>query len=217
MVARIRTIKPEFWTSEKVVELTHSARLLFIGMWNFCDDSGICRDSSKRLKMQVFPGDFVDQNQVEEWLAELVEIGLVDPYEVGGDKYLRIRGWQAHQKIKYPSFRFPLPDGTLPESSGKAGGGLGKCYPPEKRGEERNNRSCAFEEFWALYPRKQAKAPAEKAWRKLKDPEREAAVASLTSWPFPTDKQYQPLPATWLNQRRWEDEKTGRQPEDLIL
>ena len=30
-MARIRTIKPDFWTDEKVVELSAFARLLFIG------------------------------------------------------------------------------------------------------------------------------------------------------------------------------------------
>jgi len=35
LMARIRTIKPEFWTAEQVMELSRDARLLFIGMWNF--------------------------------------------------------------------------------------------------------------------------------------------------------------------------------------
>ena len=30
---RIRTIKPEFWTDEKIIELSLPARLLFIGLW----------------------------------------------------------------------------------------------------------------------------------------------------------------------------------------
>ena len=39
-MARIRSIKPEFWTAEQVMECSPMARLLFIGMWNFCDDGG---------------------------------------------------------------------------------------------------------------------------------------------------------------------------------
>jgi hypothetical protein len=39
-MARIRTIRPEFWTSEQVTECSMPARLLFIGLWNFCDDGG---------------------------------------------------------------------------------------------------------------------------------------------------------------------------------
>ena len=48
-MARIRTVKPEFWTSEQVAECTPIARLAFIGIWNFCDDNGIHPASIKRL------------------------------------------------------------------------------------------------------------------------------------------------------------------------
>ena len=37
---RIRTIKPEFWTDEKVGECSIPARLLFIATWNIADDRG---------------------------------------------------------------------------------------------------------------------------------------------------------------------------------
>ena len=60
VMARIRTIKPEFWTDEKIVELSAFARLLFIGLWNFADDAGRMEFSAKRLKMQIFPADDVD-------------------------------------------------------------------------------------------------------------------------------------------------------------
>lgn len=53
-MARIRTVKPEFWTDEKVVECSISARLLFIGLFNFADDKGCLERSPKRIKMQVF-------------------------------------------------------------------------------------------------------------------------------------------------------------------
>ena len=48
-MARIRTIKPEFWTDEKVVTLPFEARLLFIGMWNFCDDEGYRGSSGQHV------------------------------------------------------------------------------------------------------------------------------------------------------------------------
>ena len=39
-MARIRTIKPEFWASEQVMDCKPVTRLLFIGLWNFVDDFG---------------------------------------------------------------------------------------------------------------------------------------------------------------------------------
>lgn len=95
-MARIRTIKPEYWIDEKVVELGPWARLLFIGLWNFADDQGYIDDKPKRIKMQVFPGDNLD---VAELLAELVEIGLLDRYDSPVGPVLHVRNWGKHQRI----------------------------------------------------------------------------------------------------------------------
>jgi len=56
-MARIRSIKPQFWTSEQIADCSPNARLLFIGLWNFCDDYGVHPASPARLKMEVFPND----------------------------------------------------------------------------------------------------------------------------------------------------------------
>ncbi|WDZ87212.1 hypothetical protein [Micromonospora cathayae] len=74
-MARIRSIKPEFWVDEKIVELSPWARLLFIGIWNFVDDQGYIDEKPVRLKMQIFPGDNVD---IKHLLSELVTIDLLD-------------------------------------------------------------------------------------------------------------------------------------------
>ncbi len=69
-----------------------------------------------------------------------------------------------------------------------------------------------FEDFYKLYPRKQKRADAEKAWRKLAPDEalRATMTASLAlhcqSEGWRKDQgQFIPLPASWLNSRRWED------------
>lgn len=64
-----------------------------------------------------------------------------------------------------------------------------------------------FAQWYAGYPRKEAKPHAEKAWRKLNAADRTAALEALDTWPFPADKKFTPLPASWLNARRWEDER----------
>src|SRR4030065_361605 len=58
-VARIRTIKPEFWTDDKVVQVSFPARLLFIGLWNFADDSGNLENSPVQIKMRILPAHSV--------------------------------------------------------------------------------------------------------------------------------------------------------------
>ena len=97
---RIRTIKPEFWTDEKLTECSLVARLLFIGMLNFADDNGNLVYSVKRLKMQIFPADNVD---VGPLLAELIAQDVITEYSVSGEKLLHIKGFLKHQVINRPS------------------------------------------------------------------------------------------------------------------
>ncbi len=73
----IRTIKPEFWTNEHILECSPSARLLFIGLWNFCNNLGVHPANPRKLKAEVFPGDEVSFAQIQVWMDELIEQGLV--------------------------------------------------------------------------------------------------------------------------------------------
>jgi hypothetical protein len=113
-MARIRTIKPEFFTSEQIAECSANARLVFVGMWCFCDDSGVHPASAARLKMEVMPADPISKDQVQALINELLEIGLLDQYQVDNSIYWRVTGWEKHQRIDQPSFKYPLADGKIP-------------------------------------------------------------------------------------------------------
>jgi len=82
-------------------------------------------------------------------------------------------------------------------------------------------QSELFERFWHTYPRHDAKAPARKAWMRLKP---DIQLCRTMAAALEQQKQsegwqrdngrYIPMPATWLNQRRWEDEApTQERPE----
>jgi hypothetical protein len=70
-----------------------------------------------------------------------------------------------------------------------------------------------FDDFWRLYPRKHARKKALEAWRNIKADELPAIMAGLKvaiyteQWEKDNGK-WIPLPTTWLNGRRWEDEVT---------
>jgi hypothetical protein len=100
-MARIRTIKPEFWTNERIMECSMNARLMFIGMWNFADDLGRLPLSAKTIKAQIFPSDEISSQTILGMITELSANGLVLKYEVEGREYLQIVGWQ-HQRIDKP-------------------------------------------------------------------------------------------------------------------
>jgi|TARA_R110002110_G_scaffold250425_1_gene466534 monoamine oxidase len=66
-----------------------------------------------------------------------------------------------------------------------------------------------FEAFWRVYPKRQAKKEAQKAWRRIRpDAATQAAILASLAWQVPTwtDLTYAPLPATYLRGERWTDE-----------
>lgn len=72
----------------------------------------------------------------------------------------------------------------------------------------------AFADFWAAFPRHEAKKDAQKAWTKLNpSPALEAQILQALDWQrlqpswLKDDGQYVPLPASWIRGERWEDER----------
>lgn len=143
-MARIRTIKPEFWQNETLAELPAMTRLLAIGLLNHADDEGYFKANPALIRAAIFPFD--DSANVPGMLQELSKAG-----------YLRIRqgedgkayGWVVtflkHQRVDKPkqseikdlcdfqddSENHPriIPDESKPEGKGKeqgTGKGTGK-------------------------------------------------------------------------------------------
>ena len=103
-MARIRTIKPEFFTSRSNAELPMSARLTFIGLWTYADDNGRGADDPRLVKAALWPlEDKHTAAKVEADLAALADAGKILRYEVDGDRWLQIVKWGDHQRINRPS------------------------------------------------------------------------------------------------------------------
>lgn len=83
----------------------------------------------------------------------------------------------------------------------------------EDRRIEKELKEKAFDRFWESYPRKEAKPTAKKAFEKLNPDEVLLKTMLEAIQRFKETSQWQeengrfiPHPATWLNQRRWEDD-----------
>ncbi|MDP3062724.1 MAG: hypothetical protein Q8O40_05885 [Chloroflexota bacterium] len=103
---RIRSIKPEFWTDEKVGQLSLLGRLLFIGLWNLADDAGILEDSALQLKAQLFPYDSISPEDIEHQVCRLAELGLVLRYVSGNKQLLFIRHFADHQSPQHGTYKY---------------------------------------------------------------------------------------------------------------
>ena len=112
-MARLRSIKYEFWSSPQVVSCSLPARLLFVGLWNFCDDNGVHAASVSRLRIEVFPQDNLTDESIRSMIGELLDAGLLATYLVGDEAFWCVTGWSKHQRIDRPTYRHPLPDGNV--------------------------------------------------------------------------------------------------------
>lgn len=66
-----------------------------------------------------------------------------------------------------------------------------------------------FSRFWDLFPRREGKAKALLKWNRMTTADREAAALGISHWQRSgrwDDPQFIPMPTTYLNGRRWEDE-----------
>lgn len=95
-MARIRTIKPEFFTSADIVALTPLSRVFYIALWCEADREGRLNWNLKTLKMRYLPADNCDINELAQ---ELVDAGMIVIYEVDGKKYAEIPSFKHHQVI----------------------------------------------------------------------------------------------------------------------
>ena len=102
-MARIRSIKPEFWDSPGTAKASLRARLLFIAMWNWADDWGVGDANPKRLLGFAFPSDgdsAVEPRNFRHLAAEVADCFDVCWYEVAGREYYSIPSWEEHQRTE---------------------------------------------------------------------------------------------------------------------
>lgn len=225
-MARIRTIKPEFFTSEDIVSLSPLARLLYVATWCEADKEGRMAWKPMTFKLRYFPGDNCD---IKALCQELVDAKLVVLY---GDGLAYIPKFGAHQHInpRESASQLPEPDASprvatrqSRDSDAQVGreGKEGKGTPDASRQDD----PPGFAEFWKTWPsndRKQAKGKCLEAWKKA-HAERDAAlilahVESLKTSASWRDKggQFIPAPLVYLNNRRWEGAETTATTTDDI-
>jgi hypothetical protein len=100
-MARIRYLKPEFFSDEDLAELPFQTRLTFAGLWCYADKAGRLEDRPKYLKAMIFPYDNVDMDKQLESLSKGKHengIPFIQRYEIEGIKFIQIIRWDKHQK-----------------------------------------------------------------------------------------------------------------------
>jgi hypothetical protein len=126
-MSRIRTIKPEFFTSESVLSVSPLARLFFIGLWCEADREGRLKWKPKTLKFRYLPSDSVN---IEKLCKELEDERMIVTYSFEGVDYCEIPGFKSHQVINNREKDSELPsrynDASTTRESGRKEGKEGK-------------------------------------------------------------------------------------------
>lgn len=98
-MARIRTIKPEFWTDEDLSLVSESACLLAIGLMNYADDEGYFNANPLLIKAAVFPIR-EPSSSIPVLIRELSNCGYIEHFLSDDGKHFgRIVNFTKHQVI----------------------------------------------------------------------------------------------------------------------
>lgn len=105
MSRRIRTLKPEWLEDEALASLSDEARLLSVALILMADDYGNGRGHPAYLASQVWTYRNTPETlaRVSRASRELVASGFVQFYEVNGQRYFHVVGWEKHQRVDKPS------------------------------------------------------------------------------------------------------------------
>lgn len=205
-MARIRSIKPEFFTSEDTTSLSAMARLLYIALWCESDREGRLVWKPKTFKLRYFPADGCDINAMCD---EIIALKMVVLY---GNGFAYIPTFKDHQHINPREAESSLPE---PDASARVRTRQSRDRDTQG-GRERKGKSndaSGFVEFWDAYPKKRNRGDAEKAWAKI-SPATELKSTILQAVEVAKGRddwrkdggKFVPYPASWLNARGWEDE-----------
>lgn len=118
-MARMRSLKPEFWSDLKITRVSRDARLLYLALWNQADEWARCHGDIRWIKGHCLPyDDDLNLSSIDALLNELAGINRIVRYSVGGDPFLYLPKLGKHQRLepnKTPS-RLPAPPADVAEN-----------------------------------------------------------------------------------------------------
>ena len=226
-----RIIKESICTSDTIDGLSWFEEVFFYRLMVNVDDYGRFDARPAILKARLFPLKAnVTEKNVEQALNRLATAGLVSTYTVEDKPILQLLTWEKHQQIRNSKSKYPGPEkadlksieincNQLKSDEINCPRNPIQSNPNPNPNPTRGRASAAkpldplFDQFWAAYPKKVAKEPAKKAFLKHKPDQAllDKMLDALQRYKR-TDQwtrdggQFIPNPATWLNQKRWEDE-----------
>lgn len=205
-----RLLRESIRISESIDQLSAFEETFFYRLMVSVDDQGYIDAKPKVLSRTLYPLKDVRDCQIKDTLRKLSSAGLVSFFKREDGKLLvRLTNWDRYQHNS----------STTSETAGTAGSTKAKTPAKPRLSKLSETMKARFDRFWAVYPRKTGKGKAEDSFAKydpddkLTDIMIQAVEAAKKTDQWRRDGgQFIPHPATWLNQRRWEDEIPQAEP-----
>ncbi len=197
-MARIRTVKPEFFRHEKLQDLEvknpgQYIMMVFQGLWSLCDSKGKFIYRPRTIKLDILPFIPFDMDKT---LSILIDEKFVKIYEVDGEKYGRIPTFNDHQRLtgkelsegeKYPD-PTEIDEGSSGEAVEKQQGSIRETtekHPDVQEGKRKGKDyihlcECVCEIFGREYQKPPDRMPALANWYKTIE---QQAQKLLEVWP----------------------------------
>jgi len=214
-----RLIKESICTSDTINELNWFQEVCFYRLITVCDDYGRMDARLPILKGRMFAlKEDLRAGEIGKALAALEKAGLIRTYRVKGKPYLQVLTWNDHQQIRAKVPKYPGPEEADITCNQMISDDIICTRNPIQSESESNpnpkeDARARFGVFWDAYPKKVGKGAAEKAFercrvtKELLDRMLKAVARAKESVQWQEENgRFIPNPATWLNQRRWEDD-----------
>ena len=226
-----RIIKETIRSSKNVSDLSDFGFRVWVYLITVADDYGRGMADTDLLCGVLFPRRRnVTEAQLRKAISELSEHGMIQLYEVDGEKYFFFPNWDTHQSIRAKRSKFPAPSDSVNSSASTcmqmhANVPVIQSNPIQSESESESKESIKenlFEQFWEAYPRRVDKKKTRMAFDKaVKGKDIEAVVYemlnSIREWQSSgawDDEQFIPYSATWLNGSRWTAKPPRRRKKD---
>lgn len=233
-----RFLRPGITTSKRWNRCDWASQTLYTRLITLVDDYGRYDADPELIRAYAFPfgdpaGKCLQLTAIVRMLRTLVDNNLMIIYSNNGKEYLQILRWQERTRS---ASRYPEPTCEQLTTIDN------KCSPPSpspspsplaishKPSPLPASQAEGFDLFWENYPRKEAKQPASKEWKKIKPEEQPEVMNGLNRWKLSDqwtkdNGQFIPHASTFLHQRRWQekprrtaaDDKAEQAREDLRI
>ena len=208
---RRRYISTDISVDKRINALSDFAALLYTWMVPHADDDGTITADPDEIGWTVVPGRRRRTPQIAAALEEIENQTLVISNGCG-KLFFPFESFYKYQTYIPPAKRRDFdPNAEKRRKTPKNAASPSPSPSPSKTYVQREaSDHSEFGSFWSSYPRKEGKGKAREAF-KLAARKVDASVilagleAQLPSMKA-KERQYQPMPTTWLNQERWDDE-----------